>query len=242
MTVLIGAGLRKVFQGVAAVDGVDINVGEREILGLIGPNGAGKTTLFNLLSGTIRPDEGTVTLDGVEITGWPSYRVARSGLIRTFQIARPFNGVSVLENVAIGALQHSESMDGAFDVAERVLDDVGLANQAAAPAATLTEGDRKRLEMAKALAARPEVLLLDEILAGLAVSDVQSMLDLIGSVRDRGIAVVLIEHRVQAVVDLVDRMVVLHVGRVLFEGTPAEVVAAPEVIDIYLGRRHHGDT
>lgn len=237
---LEATGLRKSFQGVAAVDDVDLTVEEGEILGLIGSNGAGKTTLFNLLAGTMQPESGTIILDGINITDWTAHRVSRAGLTRTFQIARPFSGVSVIENVAIGALWKSASMPEAFEIAEEVLERVGLESRMYVSASTLTEGDRKRLEMAKALATRPRLLLLDEILAGLAPEDVTAMVELIAEIRSDIEAIIMIEHRVQAVLDLADRIKVLHLGQTLADGLPAEIASNPEVIDVYLGRRRHG--
>src|ERR1700737_1267978 len=226
------------FGGLMAVRTVDLAVERGEILGLIGPNGAGKTTLFNLITGVYRPTAGSVFLDDVDITRMSPPKRCRLGIARTFQLVRPFPNLSVVENVAIGRIYGREaarSRRQAEAEAGVVLELVGLHDRQQVLARHLTLVDRKRLELARALAARPTLLLLDEVLAGLNPSEVLSALSLIGRIRAAGTTVVLVEHLVKAVFGISDRVVVLSAGEKIAEGAPATVAADSHVIDAYLG-------
>ena len=227
----------KAFGGLLAVDDVSFTMHEGEILGLIGPNGAGKTTLFNVINGVYKPTKGTIHFRGEDITGLPPYDVVRKGLARTHQIVKPLNEMTVLENVIVGACFGVENLglEPARYVADEALEFTGLAHMKDELAGKLNIALKKRLEVARALAANPRLLLLDEVLAGLNPSEVAKMLDVIRSIRDRGISILMIEHIMQAIMSLSDRIVVLNFGRKLAEGTPDEVANNPQVIEAYLG-------
>ncbi len=233
-------GVTKRFGGLVALDNVSFNVYEGEILGLIGPNGAGKTTLFNVITGVYKPEAGRVVFKGTDITGWPPHKIARLGIARTHQIVKPFGDLTVLENTMVGALfgRHYGRIgeDEARRIAEEVLEFVGLGDKKDMPARVLNVQEKKRLELARALAEDPELLLLDEVLAGLTPTEVERMLALLRRVREeKGVTIIMIEHVMHAVMNLADRIVVLHFGRKLAEGTPEEVANNPEVIAAYLG-------
>ena len=227
--------LRKDFGGVRAVDGVSFEVPEGTILGLIGPNGAGKTTLFNLVSGYLRPTRGTVSVFGEEVTGLKPFALARRGLTRTFQVVRPFPRLTVLENVMVGALLHERRVTAAELEARRVLALLGMEQLMELPASALTLASRKRLEIAKALALRPRLLLLDEVVSGLTESEVAATIEIIRGVQKNGVTIVIVEHVLRVIMGLCGRVVVLDHGKKLAEGTPAEVAADPQVVAAYLG-------
>jgi len=231
-------GVGKSFGGVAAVRGVDLSVAEGAIVGLIGPNGAGKTTLFNLVTGFHQPTAGTVVYAGHDITRLAPPARCRLGIARTFQLVRPFPELTARENVAVGRVYGREPARDrrtAEREADEVLAYVGLGGRGAVPARSLTLVDRKRLELARALATRPRLLLLDELLAGLNPSEVVEAMDLIRRIRAGGITVMLVEHLVQAVFGVGDRVVVLNAGAKIAEGPPAAVAADPRVVGAYLG-------
>ncbi len=230
-------GVSKAFGGVQAVRDVSLEVRQGEILGIIGPNGAGKTTLFNLLNGFVRPDRGTILLDGRDVTGWTPPQLCAAGVARTFQVARPFRRMNLIDNAMIGAYLRARGTAEARALAQEALAQVGLAGQAMRSAEGLTNRELRLLEIARALAGRPRIVLLDETMAGLTASEVEELIALVRGLAARGITVVIIEHTMQAMVRLVDRFVVLDGGAVLTQGEPALVTRDPAVIDAYLGRK-----
>jgi branched-chain amino acid transport system ATP-binding protein len=225
----------KRFGGLTAVRNVTLEVQAGELLGIIGPNGAGKTTLFNVISGFYRPEEGRVVFDARDITGRPAHEIARLGLTRTFQIVKPFGNLSVSDNVMIGALSRLASTREARVEAGRVIGLCGLGPHAQARAKALPIALRKRLEVARALATRPRLLLLDEVMAGLNPSELTGIIDLIRRVHAEGVTLIVIEHIMAAMMRLAQRIVMLHHGEKLAEGAPADITRDRRVIDAYLG-------
>ena len=231
-------GVTKTFGGVAANVDVSFDVAEGEILGLIGPNGAGKTSLFNSIGGEVTPERGEVRLDGARLSGRGPVFCARAGVARTFQVVRSFDSMTVLENVMVGAFSRHGGARAAMAEAGRVIEFAGLAHRADTQAVSLSPPEKRRLEVARALATKPRVLLLDEMLTGLTPTEAQSGVALIRAVRDQGVTVLMVEHVMEVLLPLIDRAVVLNLGRVLMQGRPAEVVRHPEVIRAYLGDKY----
>jgi branched-chain amino acid transport system ATP-binding protein len=225
----------KRFGGLTAVRDVSFEVREGDLLGIIGPNGAGKTTLFNVISGYYRPDGGRVLLAGRDVGGEPPHVICRLGLTRTFQIVKPFGNLSVLDNVMIGALTRLPSVAAARDEARRVIETCGLGPYAAARAKALPVGLRKRLEVARALATRPRLLLLDEVMAGLNPTELGGIVELLRRLHAEGLTLIVIEHIMAAMMRLARRIVVLHHGETIAEGRPDEITRDRRVIDAYLG-------
>jgi branched-chain amino acid transport system ATP-binding protein len=233
-------GVTKRFGGLQALGRVTFDLPEGQILGLIGPNGAGKTTLFNVINGVYAPDEGRVIFQGDDITGKKPYDLARRGLARTHQIVRPLNDLTVLENVMVGACfgRQGKSLAEAASTAEEVLAFVGLAGRSDQLAGSLNVAQKKRLEMARALASRPYLLLLDEVLAGLNPAEIGTMVETIREIRDQGVTIIMIEHVMRALMNVSDRILVLDYGQQIAEGTPDEIANNEQVIRAYLGDPH----
>ena len=238
MSLLEARGLAKRFGGVQAVAGLDLTLAEGEIVGLIGPNGAGKTTAFNLLSGFLSPDAGEVRLRGRPLAGLKPHAICRLGMARTFQIVRPFPQMSVLDNVTVGALARHPRRTDAVVRARAVVARVGLSGREPVRAAALTLAERKRLELARALATEPAVLLLDEVMAGLNPTETETLVRLIAAIHRDGVAILLIEHNMRAVMALCRRIVVLSFGERIAEGPPDVIAHHPRVVEAYLGEDH----
>jgi len=230
-------GVTKRFGGLQALTEVSFELRTGEILGLIGPNGAGKTTLFNVINGVYRPEQGRIIFRGEDITGTASYDVARLGLARAHQVVRPLHELTVQENVMVGACYGREqhSLREASRLAAGALDKVGLIDRTDQPAGSLNVAQKKRLELARALAARPYLLLLDEVLAGLNPSEIAAMMETVRSIREDGVSILMIEHVMQAIMAVSDRIIVLDYGTLIAEGAPEAVANNPQVIEAYLG-------
>jgi branched-chain amino acid transport system ATP-binding protein len=238
MPLLEGKGVTKYFGGLAAVANVDFHVNEGEALGLIGPNGAGKTTLFNLISAALTTKSGIIRFKGKQITGLRPHQICRMGVARTFQAVKIFSYMPVLANVILGSYfgksTHMSSAEAARQ-AEALVDFVGLSKMMAVPAKGLTLANQKRLEVARALATKPELLLLDELMAGLTHTEVAQAMELVAKIRKKGITIIMIEHVMTAIMNVCDRIIVLHHGAKIAEGTPKEIAASKKVIEVYLG-------
>jgi len=226
------------FGGLIAVNQVSMHVAQHEIVALIGPNGAGKTTLFNLIAGLIPVDQGEIILNGKSILGLGSARICRQGLARTFQIPQLFTSMTVLDSVMVGALTRTASIEDARRIAQKVLEQVGLHDRPHIKSATLTISGKKRLEIARALATQPHMVLLDEVMAGLNFSEVNKLLELIRRLRDDGMTVLLVEHNIEAVLNIADRIVVLDQGVKIADGAPRDVLSQDNVVTAYLGSEH----
>jgi branched-chain amino acid transport system ATP-binding protein len=238
MPVLDGEKVTKYFGGLAAVSNVDFHVDQGEVVGLIGPNGAGKTTLFNLISGALVPKPGVIRFKGEKISGLKPYQICRKGVARTFQEVKIFGSMPAIDNVSLGSLFGTPSGMASANVAKEaaeLLDFVGLSAMKTIPAGGLTLGNQKRVEVARALATKPELLLLDEVMAGLNPTETAEAMELVTKIRDRGVTVFMIEHVMKAIMGVCDRIMVLHHGEKIAEGTPKEITTSKKVIEVYLG-------
>jgi len=242
MVLLRVRNLSKFFGGVTAIKNLDFEVNKDEILGLIGPNGCGKTTLFNLITGFHKADRGDISLEGKDITHVKPYRACQMGIARTFQIVRPFSELTTLENVAMGTLYGSSptrSLEQGRKEAQRILNFIGFDRKTHVIARNLSLVDRKTLELGRALATKPKLLLLDEMMAGLNPVEIESTMRLVQAIRESGITVIVVEHLMKAVLGMSDRIIVLNAGEKIAEGTPKQISSDPQVIQAYLGRTLH---
>jgi len=236
VTVLLEVkNLTRIFGSLRAVNGVNFTIREGELVGLIGPNGAGKSTLYNLIAGAIRPTAGAIVLNGMEVTGWKPYNAAKAGVARTFQIPKPYRNLNVIDNVVVSALMHHRSVAEARAAAEGILVDFGLSGYLESPIGVLTVGLLKRLEVARAVALQPRLVLFDEIMAGLTPSEVRSMTSLVASLPGRGITVIWVEHVLYAIMNTVRRIMVMHRGQLIADDAPEKIAKDPTVIKAYFG-------
>jgi len=238
MTLLEVLNINKAFGGLQAVKDLSFMLEPGEILGIIGPNGAGKTTAFNMVAGFFPPDTGSIRFKGENITGRRPWDVSHRKIARTFQLSKPFGDLSVLENVMVGGFHHQGSRVAAQRKAEEMLAFVGMAHQATVEANNLTATDRKRLELARCLATDPELLLLDEVVAGATPTEASAMMALIRKIRDGGITIIMVEHVMRVIMGLSDRVLVMHHGETIAMGAPQVVTKDPTVLKAYLGDRH----
>ena len=235
-TILEVAGISKTFGSLKVIDGFDFELAEGEALGIIGPNGAGKSTLFNLITGSLKPNSGSIRFEGVDITQFPAYRRCRLGIGRSYQIPHPFKGMTVFENLLVGAaFGKNQSEVQSYDACARILDLTGLLEKSNVLAGQLTLLERKRLELARALATSPRALLLDEIAGGLTEPEIQELIETISFIRSENISVIWIEHIVHALMSVVDRLIVINFGKKLEDGDPETVIKSPEVQEVYMG-------
>jgi branched-chain amino acid transport system ATP-binding protein len=241
MRILTVEQLCKAFGGLKAINNLDFSVDEGEIIGIIGPNGSGKTTALNLLTGFLKPNSGKIIFKGEDITGLPRYRINKKGIARTFQLCKPFLDFTALQNVMVGRVygqEPCENMKVAAAESQEILDQVGLLSKSQILVKDLTVMERKRLELARALATKPALLLLDELMAGLNLAEADAVCQLISHIRDSKITVIMVEHIVKAVTCISNRVIVLNMGEKIAEGPPEEIVLNPQVIEVYLGRSH----
>ncbi len=235
---LVIAGLTKRFGGLVALDDVSFTVNRGEIVGLIGPNGAGKTTLFNCITGFLKVDAGQIRFRGTPITNWPSHRICRIGLARTFQVVQILAGLTVVENAMVGAFLKNPRAADARKKALQVLSQLGLGAKADSVARGLTLPEKKRLEVAMCLCTEPQLLMLDEAMAGLTPTEVHDAVGLLRELRERGITLIIVEHVMEAIMPIADRLIVLESGRTIAEGTPSEILSNERVIAAYLGEKY----
>ncbi|MDR1619178.1 MAG: ABC transporter ATP-binding protein [Clostridiales bacterium] len=240
MALLELTGVTKRFGGLTAVDNVNLVLNEGEILGLIGPNGAGKTTLFAIIAGYLKPNEGKIVFNGVDITGKETHKIARMGMNRTFQVVKPFSDMNVVENVMVGAMMRNASVKRAREKAMDALEFCGLAHRADYLGRELTVANKKRLEVARALASDPKVLLLDEVMAGLNPSEVRDAVEFIHRIHARGVTLLVIEHVMEVIMPISHRVAVLNYGKKIVDSDPKQAVSDPEVISAYFGSTDEG--
>ncbi|HYG90938.1 MAG TPA: ABC transporter ATP-binding protein [Azospirillum sp.] len=231
-------GISKRFGGVQAVKDLSFTVGKGEILGLLGPNGAGKTTAFNMIAGFLRPDAGTVLLDGINIAGKRPWDVCKAGIARTFQLSKPFGDLNVIENLMVGGFCRTSDRGKIRERAEWMADFLGMGRQREAEANNLTAFDRRKLELGRALCTEPRLLLMDEVVAGATPSEASEMVELVRRIRGMGISVLIVEHVMKVIMSLSDRVVVLDYGELIADGEPQRVVAEPRVLKAYFGERY----
>lgn len=241
MRVLTVEQLNKAFGGLRAINNLNFYVDEGEIVGIIGPNGSGKTTALNLITGFLKPNSGKISFLGEDITGLPRYTINQKGIARTFQLCKPFLDFTALQNVLVGRVYGKDpcpSIKAAEHESKEILEKVGLLNKAEIMVKDLTVMERKRLELGRALATKPALLLLDELMAGLNLAEADDVCHLISQIRDSRITIIMVEHIVKAVTSISDRIIVLNMGELIVEGPPEEIVHNPKVIEVYLGKSH----
>ncbi len=231
-------GISKRFGGLQAVSELSFDLKQGEILGLLGPNGAGKTTAFNMIAGALRTDTGDILFDGKSLVGKAPWDICRLGIGRTYQLSKPFGGLSVVENIMVGAFVRAPSESAARDEAEEIASFLGLAGKMNVDADDLTAVDRRKLELGRALATQPKLLLMDEVVAGATPQEASEMVELVKQVRDRGVTILIVEHVMKVIMGLSDRVIVLDYGKLIANGAPRDVVNQPEVMKAYFGERY----